>query len=84
MIYMGAKLIQSCPTLRPHGLQPARLPSPWDSPSKNTGVGCHALLQYIYNFFFPHTNAFLQFYCEAKWINVGKAVDSAWCIVRDN
>ena len=25
--------------------QPTRLPSPWDSPGKNTGVGCHFLLQ---------------------------------------
>ena len=30
--------------LRPHGLQPSRLPHPWDSPGKNTGVGCHFLL----------------------------------------
>ena len=29
----------------PHGLQPTRLPRPWDSPGKNTGVGCHFLLQ---------------------------------------
>ena len=29
----------------PHGWQPTRLPSPWDSPGKNTGVGCHFLLQ---------------------------------------
>ena len=32
-------------SLQPHGLQPTRLPSPWDSPGKNTGVGCHFLLQ---------------------------------------
>ena len=32
-------------SLQPHGLQPARLLCPWDSPGKNTGVGCHALLQ---------------------------------------
>ena len=25
--------------------QPTRLPHPWDSPGKNTGVGCHFLLQ---------------------------------------
>ena len=25
--------------------QPTRLPRPWDSPGKNTGVGCHFLLQ---------------------------------------
>ena len=31
--------------MRPHGLQPARLLCPWDSPGKNIGVGCHALLQ---------------------------------------
>ena len=30
---------------RPHRWQPRRLPHPWDSPGKNTGVGCHFLLQ---------------------------------------
>ena len=29
----------------PHRWQPTRLPGPWDSPGKNTGVGCHFLLQ---------------------------------------
>ena len=29
----------------PHRWQPTRLPLPWDSPGKNTGVGCHFLLQ---------------------------------------
>ena len=28
-----------------HRRQPTRLPRPWDSPGKNTGVGCHFLLQ---------------------------------------
>ena len=28
-----------------HRRQPTRLPHPWDSPGKNTGVGCHFLLQ---------------------------------------
>ena len=32
-------------SVRPHRWQPTRLPHPWDSPSKNTGVGCHFLLQ---------------------------------------
>ena len=40
-----SSVAQSCPTLRPHRQQPARLPRPWDSPGKNTGVGCHFLLQ---------------------------------------
>ena len=39
---MRAKSLQSCPTLRPHGLQSTRPLCPWDSPGKNTGVGCHA------------------------------------------
>ena len=29
----------------PHRRQPTRLPHPWDFPGKNTGVGCHFLLQ---------------------------------------
>ena len=32
-------------SVRPHGRQPTRLPRPWDSPGKSTGVGCHFLLQ---------------------------------------
>ena len=40
-----AKSLQSCPTLCNPIRQPIRLPRPWDSPSKNTGVGCHFLLQ---------------------------------------
>ena len=41
----GARSLQSRPTLPPHRRQPTRLPRPWDSPGKNTGVGCHFLLQ---------------------------------------
>ena len=32
-------------SVRPHRRQPTRLPCPWDSPGKNTGVGCHFFLQ---------------------------------------
>ena len=32
-------------SVRPQRRQPTRLPYPWDSPGKNTGVGCHFLLQ---------------------------------------
>ena len=32
-------------SVRPHRQQPTRLPHPWDSPGKNTGVGFHFLLQ---------------------------------------
>ena len=33
--------------MRPYRRQPTRLPRPWDSPGKNTGVGCHFLLQCV-------------------------------------
>jgi len=36
----AAKSLQLCPRQ-----QPTRLPRPWDSPGKNTGVACHFLLQ---------------------------------------
>ena len=32
-------------SVQPHGLQPTRLLHPWDSPGKNTGVGCYFLFQ---------------------------------------
>ena len=50
-------------SLRPHGLQPARFLCPWDSPGKNTGVGCHALLQGI----FPIQGLNPCFLCLLQW-----------------
>ena len=47
---LAAKSLQSCPTLCDPidwTMQATRLPRPWDSPGKNTGVGCHFLLQCI-------------------------------------
>ena len=41
----AAKSLQSCPTLCDPIDGSPRLPCPWDSPGKNTGVGCHFLLQ---------------------------------------
>ena len=34
-------------SVKPHRQKPTRLPCPWDSPGKNTGVGCHFLLQCV-------------------------------------
>ena len=34
-------------SVQPHRWKPTRLPCPWDSPGKNTGVGCHFLLQCV-------------------------------------
>ena len=41
----AAKSLQLSDSVRPRRRQPTRLPRPWDSPGKNTGVGCHFLLQ---------------------------------------
>ena len=41
------KVTQPCPTLC-HPTEPSRLFCPWNSPGKNTGVGCHSLLQGIF------------------------------------
>ena len=38
-----------CDSVWPYGLWPTRLICAWDSPSKNTGVGCHALVQGIFH-----------------------------------
>ena len=54
----AAKSLQSCPTLQPLRQQPTRLPHPWDSPGKNTGVGCHVILQFC---------SFPLFLCIDHW-----------------
>ena len=62
-----AKSLRWCLTLcEPHGLYPARLLCPWDSPDKSTGVGCHALLQGI----FPTQGSNLCLYisCIGRWV----------------
>ena len=41
----GGLVAKSCPTTAPPWTAAARLLYPWDSPGKNTGVGCHFLLQ---------------------------------------
>ena len=51
-------------SLWPYELQPARLLSPWDFSGRNTGVGCHALLQGI----FPTqgSNSWFQFHLDCR------------------
>ena len=73
-------------SLRPHELSPSSLLHPWDFPSKNTGMGCHFLLQEIFltqglkpqllnwqaNFFF-----FFFFYHWATW----EAQRTLYCLI---
>ena len=56
----SSEVIQSCLTLcDPMDCSPPRLLHPWDFPSKNTGVGCHFLLQGL-NLGLPHCRQTLQ------------------------
>ena len=50
-------------SLQPHGLQPTRLLCPWNFPGKNTGAGCHFLLQGI----FPTQESKLCLLCPLHW-----------------
>ena len=61
---MHAKSFQSCLTLlQAYGLQPSRFLCPWDSPGKNNGVGCHALLQGIFPTWGP-----TYVFCIGRWV----------------
>ena len=47
--HCGCLVTESCLTLlQPHGLQSTRLLCPCDFPGKNTGIGCHLFLQWIF------------------------------------
>ena len=46
--YSSVGLSAMSDSVRHHGLWPARLLCPWDSPGKNAGVSCHSLLQEIF------------------------------------
>ena len=47
-------------SVRPHRRQPTRLPHPWDSSGKNTGVGCHFLLQCTHYYWANSISAWSQ------------------------
>ena len=62
--HMHAKSLKLCPTLQPHRWQPTRLLCPWDSPDKNTGVGCHCLLRLHVLAWGKHGNVGLHFFTD--------------------
>ena len=63
-------------SLRPHGLSPTRLLCPWDSPGKNTGVGCHALLQGIFPTQGSNPGFLCLPHCQVGWRPEGCSVGS--------
>ena len=48
VFYYTVSCLMVSNSLRPHGLWSTRLPCSWNSPGKNTEVGCHSLLQEIF------------------------------------
>ena len=52
-------------SLQTHGLQPARLLCPWDFPGKNSGVGCHFLLQNKH----ANANMISVVYYRREWVS---------------
>ena len=83
-------------SLRPHGLLPTRLLGPWNSPGKNTGVGCHSLLQGIFRTIllfllasarFLHATlskdarANLKYIYMMNWLNMSVPTHATWSVV---
>ena len=63
---LSAKLLQSCLTLWPYRLQPTRLLCPWDSPGKNTGVGCMSSSRRSFQ---PRDQTWISYVsCIGKWV----------------
>ena len=67
-------------SLRPHGLQPARLLCPWDTQGKNTGVGCHFLLQGIFPTQALDLHLFCLLYQQAGSLPLPPPLQSIFCI----
>ena len=63
---LRAKSLQSCLILCDSGPWPSRLLCPWDSPGKNAGVGCHALLQGIFPIQDQARSSYVS--CIGRWI----------------
>ena len=63
-------------SVRPHGLQPTRLLCPWDSPGKNTGVGCHFLLHC--HLFSLYIIACISFFIELWLIYSVVPISATW------
>ena len=74
----GVVVFSHASSLQPRGLQPAKLLCPWDFPGKNTGVGCHFLLQGIFLMQGSNPSLFREFFniratCEATVHGVTKS-----------
>ena len=84
-------------SLQPHGLKPARLLCLWDSPGKNTGVGCHSLLYGIFLtqgsnlsllhcrwilYHLSHQGSFMEFPTKVKRLHIQLKI--VICVLKGN
>ena len=69
-------------SLRPHGLQPARFLCPWTSPGRNTGAGCHFLLQGI--FLIQGLNLCLLCLWHCRWLLYHQSYQESLKALREN
>ena len=91
LVIWCAQLPQSCLTLfDPMECKPARLLCPWDSPGKNTGMGCHSLLQGIFptqglNLGLPHCGQIIVWTNrEVLWTTIWPRNPTTGHILREN
>ena len=66
-------------SVRPHRQQPTRLPRPWDSPGKNTGVGCHLVFRTPHLFGLAFTSVASPTLLMATSFLLGPLVVSSFC-----
>ena len=64
-------------SVRLHRWQPTRLPHPWDSPGKSTGVGCHCLLRILFGIWQFHMVQPNTFPRDAELVNWNEVANAA-------
>ena len=74
-------------SLQPHGLWPTRLLCPWDSPGKNTEMGCYFLLQGVFptqgsNLDLPHAGSFFTMALLENISNMTVEYHSVFCLIQ--
>ena len=72
--HQGGSCLAVSNSLGPHGPWPTRLLCPWYSPGKNTGVGCHFLLQGIFPTHVIHPHCILTYSVESTLLRPDSAI----------
>ena len=83
----SVNLLVMSDSLQPHGLSPTRLLCPWDSPGKNTEMGCYFLLQGVFptqgsNLDLPHAGSFFTLALLENISNMTVEYHSVFCLIQ--